>query len=220
MTKSQGIYPADRFWTPEQTAVVVRLYADTPTKEIAEQLGFSEYRVYSKARALGIKKSAAFMSTAAVYRATNPPAKWVEKRFQKGHSTWNKGMKGIYLGGNEARFKPGNRSGQALLQWQPIGAERISKDGYLERKINDDKPFHRRWRSVHLLVWEEANGPLPDGYAVTFKDGDKRNVALENLQLTTRQELMTRNSVHKYGPEIAELCRIRGAIARQIKEKT
>ena len=131
----------------------------------------------------------------------------------------NKGLKGINLGGQAGQFQRGNRSGIALSRYRPIGTERIGKDGYLERKINDDMPFHRRWRAVHLLVWEEANGPLPSGCAVSFRDGDKRNLALDNLQLVTRAELMKRNSYHQYGPEISKIIQLRGALARQINKR-
>ncbi len=140
-------------------------------------------------------------------------------QFQKGHQTWNKGMKGLQIGGVATRFKPGHRGGKAAELYKPIGAERISKGGYLQRKINDDMPLQKRWRGVHIIVWEEANGPLPAGRAVTFKDGNKRHIALENLELLTRAELMARNTIHNYPKEIAELAQLRGAITRQINKR-
>ncbi len=125
----------------------------------------------------GIKKSAAYLDGKI----------GASGRFQKGFLPWNKGIK-FDSGGrsHETRFKPGNRGGKAVELYQPIGAERISKDGYLQRKVNDDMPRQKRWRGVHILVWEEANGPLPAGHAVTFRDGNKQHIALENLELLTR----------------------------------
>lgn len=120
----------------------------------------------------------------------------------------------------ETRYAPGNRSGMATVLWQPIGALRL-KDGYLERKVNDDFPIHRRWRGEHLVIWEAVNGPLPKGHAIVFKDGDRTHVALDNLELVSRRELMLRNTVHRWGEDIARVIQLKGAITRQLnKEKT
>lgn len=62
----------------------------------------------------------------------------------------------------------------------------MSKDGYRERKVNDDLPLQRRWRAVHLVEWEAINGPLPAGHALKCLDGDKTNTAPSNWQLIPR----------------------------------
>jgi hypothetical protein len=219
MTAQRKAYPTRRFWTPDESAVLARLYSDTKTAEIADLLGVSVSRIHNKAGLMGLKKSAEFISAEAAERAKNMPASAHLRRFKPGHSAWNKGLKGLDMGGKTTQFKPGTRQGRAALSWQPVGTERIAKDGYIERKINEDRPFQRRWRGVHLIVWEAANGPVPNGYAVTFKDGNKQHVTLENLQLTSRADLMRRNSVHNYGPEIAQLAQLQGAITRQINRK-
>jgi len=61
------------------------------------------------------------------------------------------------------QFKKGDRLGAAQHNYVPIGSLRVSKDGYLERKVTDDPSFvpNRRWVSVHRLVWEAAHGPVP-----------------------------------------------------------
>jgi len=35
---------------------------------------------------------------------------------------------------------------------------------------------------LHRLIWEEINGEIPFGHYVIFKDGNKDNVAIENLK--------------------------------------
>ena len=107
-----------------------------------------------------------------------------------------------------------------MERYKPIGTERVTIDGYLERKINDDMPLQKRWRAVHIVHWEQVNGPLPAGHALVFRDGNKRNICLENLELLTRAELMRRNSCHNHGPEIAELVRLRAIITRQINKRS
>lgn len=42
--------------------------------------------------------------------------------------------------------------------------------------------------SVHKIVWESFNGPIPKGYEVDHIDGDPNNNALSNLQLITHKE--------------------------------
>ena len=110
-------------------------------------------------------------------------------QFPKGLTPWNKGMKGLSFPGMEAtQFKPGN----VPHNWVPIGSERITKDGYIQVKIQDGKK-QKNWRGKHILIWEAANGPLPEGHAIIFGDGNKRNFDLDNLILVSRAQLALLN---------------------------
>lgn len=104
--------------------------------------------------------------------------------FQKGLTPPNKGKKGHYAPGSQKGwFKKGHpRTGHAITLYKPIGTERITKDGYLERKINDDLPLQKRWRGVHRINFEAANGPVPDGHRLKCLDGDKLNVDPSNWE--------------------------------------
>ncbi len=99
-------------------------------------------------------------------------------RFEKGHEPANKGKKIEHVHPNSAatQFKKGGTPFNKL----PIGTVLEKADGYLWRKIGEGA---RDWRQEHILVWEAANGPLPDGGMLTFLDGDHHNVKLENLRL-------------------------------------
>ncbi len=64
----------------------------------------------------------------------------------------------------------------------PLGTEKVQNDGYIRVKVAEPSV----WVFKHRLLWEEANGPIPEGHMVTFIDGDKSNFHLENLRLSTR----------------------------------
>lgn len=73
---------------------------------------------------------------------------------------------------------------------------------------------------VHRIVWREAGRDIPPRHALVFRDGNKRNFDLNNLELVTRQELMRRNSYHNNYPKaIGELIQLRGALVRKINHR-
>ncbi len=113
--------------------------------------------------------------------------------FSKGGTPANKGKPMPYHPNSAAtRFKKGERRGVAVRLYKPIGTERVM-DGYLQRKVNDDLPLQRRWRAVHLINWEAANGPIPEGHALKCLDGNRMNVAADNWKAIPRAVLARLN---------------------------
>ncbi|HEX8485729.1 HNH endonuclease [Sphingomonas sp.] len=99
---------------------------------------------------------------------------------------------------SETQFKPGQLSGTALLNRKPVGFERLSKDGYLERKIHDGLPYRSRWRAVHLIRWEELNGRVPAGHCLKNLTGDRLDTDPSNWRLISRALLPRLNGgTHK-----------------------
>jgi hypothetical protein len=113
----------------------------------------------------------------------------------------------------ETQFKPGVRP----HTWKPIGSRRLTKDGYLQRKISDTGYPPRDWVGEHILLWAKAHGPIPKGHALIFKDRNKSNICLDNLELITRRELMRRNTIHNYPPELVDVIRLGAALKRQLR---
>jgi hypothetical protein len=108
-------------------------------------------------------------------------------RFEKGHVPANKGKKGYHAPGCE---KSWFKNGHISMNHRPVGSERIdNKNGYTLIKIAEPNT----WVLKHKYIWEAANGPVPDGYVLTFLDGDKRNISLENLELITMAESLEIN---------------------------
>lgn len=188
-----------RRWTAEDDALVRALYPVTKTEALAARLGRSLSSTYQRARTLGLAKSAAYLASPAACRTNGRQG--IGTRFAKGHVPANKGVKrpaGWAPGRmRETQFTKGERRGVAVKLYKPIGTERVSKDGYLERKVNDGMPLQRRWRAVHLIRWEEINGTLPKGHALKCLDGDKSNTDPSNWTLVPRALLPRLNG--KYG---------------------
>ncbi len=194
---------AHRPWTADEEARLRSLYPDTPNRVIADRLGRTEPAILNRAIKLGLRKAADYC---------NP------SQLQAGNTPWNKGLKGWQAGGRsaETRFRQGNKP----HTWHPIGHERITRDGYLERKTADSGITRHDYRPVHHLLWIEAHGPIPAGHAVGFRDGDKTNIKIDNLELIHRAELMQRNSVHRLPKPVAKAVQLMGALRRQINQRT
>lgn len=98
-------------------------------------------------------------------------------------------------GPNKTSFKKGN----VPANLKPLWSERIcTKDGYILMKVPEANPhtgFPTRYKHKHLWIWEQANGPVPEGMVVSFIDGDKMNCALENLELLNRGDLAVFNKL-------------------------
>jgi hypothetical protein len=108
--------------------------------------------------------------------------------FKPGQAPFNKGRKGVFLGGEVAeacQFKKGHRP----WNYQPVGSERINGDDYVDIKVADPN----KWKGKHIVIWEAANGPVPKGHAIIFGDGNRRNFELNNLVLVSRAQLAVLN---------------------------
>lgn len=212
-----------RLWSASDDAALRALYPDTPTLVVARRLRRSLSAVYGRAELLNLHKSAAYLASPAACRLRRGDGVGAATRFQKGHAPANKGLRrpGWAPGRmRDTQFKKGVRQGVATKLYKPIGTERVSKDGYLERKINDDLPLQARWRAVHLLVWEAANGRVPAGHAIVFRNGNKTDIRLDNLECITRRALMARNTIHNLPEPLAKTVQLLGALNRQIRKRT
>lgn len=106
---------------------------------------------------------------------------------------WLKGKKGYRMPGCEKNFY---RKGNVPHNTVPVGTVRKNTDGYLWKKVSDVRYGDKaNWRHLHYLVWEEANGPIPEGKKIAFLDGNPENCALENLVLTDAAEIAVANKL-------------------------
>lgn len=225
MSKSRSILAPRQYWTSTEESLLRDLYPDIPCADIAALLGRQLGSVYQAANRLGLEKSAHFRSSdmsGRIARGQQHP-NIIASRFRPGIVPWNKG-KHYVAGGRsaETRFKTGGMSGAAQHNYVPVGSLRISKDGYLERKITDDPALvpTRRWTAVHRLVWQAAHGAIPAGHVVAYKAGQRTaveaEITIDRLECISRTELARRNHPNSSSPMLAKLIQLKGAITRQV----
>jgi hypothetical protein len=223
MTHSRHINRPKFRWDVDSDALLRELYPDFPSALLAKRFSCTLTALYQHARKLGLKKSEAYLASPYAQRLRRGGEVGKAYRFPKGHVPANKGIRRPgWAPGRMAstQFKKGSMSGAAQHNYVPIGTERLSKDGYLERKVTDDHPVPaRRWVGVHILIWQEANGPIPDGHCLAFIDRDKTHIALDNLELITRAERMRRNTIHRYPAEVKKAIRLVGKLKRTIEAR-
>lgn len=151
-------------------------------------------------------------------------------QFVKGITPWNKGLKGSREAWNKGLTNvtghhPNTRKTQFKKGFtphnhRPIGSERES-DGYLYRKVSDNRnPPKADWKMVHVLLWEEHHGKVPKKHTVVFKDGNRKNITIDNLELVSRAELMRRNSIMRFPKELRQVIRLNHKLRRTLNEKS
>lgn len=223
MSKSRHINAPRRQWTGQELATLRELYPHQRTAEIAAQLGIALTLVYARASRMGLRKSDAFAASDKSGRIFKGGTLGQKTQFAPGQKPWNTGTH-YEAGGRsaETRFKKGEMSGAAQHNYVPIGTLRVSKDGYLERKVTDDQSLYpaRRWHFVHRMVWEAANGPIPSSHMVVFRRGQFTNdvelLTADRLECISRAENAQRNSLWRRDPEIMRLHQLKGQITRQV----
>ena len=184
-----------RIWTPEEDALLRELAPGRTIYEISEEL--RKQGIYRTPAQVRNRKKDQGITSGQVSRTT-----------EKSRAT---------------QFKSGNLPHNT----KPIGYERLSRDGYIEVKVKmrpSNPKCNDNFVPKHKLVWEAANGPVPEDCVITFKDGNKQNIALENLACITRGQNAIMNQAHIRcdNPEAFDACLamadIKSAVSKRKKE--
>lgn len=192
-------------WSASDLHALSKSYPNTDNATLGRMYRRSEASIQNQAVKYGWRKTPDYM------------AKHKPGCFKQGHTPWNKGTNYCAPGSEHTRFKKGNKP----TTWMPIGSERVTKDGYLERKATDTGYPPKDWVAVSHIEWEKHNGrPVPKGHAVIFRDGDKRNFAPANLELISRADLMRRNSYLNLPEPLQQIVQLRGALTAKINRRS
>jgi hypothetical protein len=177
-------------WTKRETDIFLRHFHSETLEGLADRLGVSIYRVTCMQRAFGLWKHAAPGAQIMPGRA------WTSKDLTTLASLYLKLPTreiAVLLNRTQAAVRTQAR---ALLNHpdkprkgkRTLGALTLTRSGVWIEKIGGDDHPPNYWRPQHLNLWEKHNGPIPRGAVIVFKDGNKSNVSLENLELFTKNE--------------------------------
>jgi hypothetical protein len=199
--------------TPKQGQYLIDAFPNTDTKIIAKKLNLTPSQVYNRAYCLGLKKDKQYMADLLLREAEKLKVSGAKWRFKKGHVSANKGQKmstDLYEKVKPTMFKKGHSPHNEKYD----GHEVYTKDGYIKVRISKGN-----YQLKHRVVWEQHNGKLPKGMIIVFKDKNKLNCTIENLELISMAENMRRNTIHRYPEEIISTIKTLTKLKKQINEK-
>ena len=110
-----------------------------------------------------------------------------ENKSENENEIWKEipGYEGLYQVSNTDKVKSMNYRHSGA---PGIIVPRKNNSGYLHVQLcNSDKKYYKD-RSVHRLVWEAFNGPIPEGLQINHKDENKCNNSLKNLEIVTPKQ--------------------------------
>lgn len=215
-------------WKAAELKLLRKLYPMTDSGELAKRFGVTKPQLYGEAKRLGLRKAPEFLSELGRKKLT---IAGVPHRFKSGLIPHNKGTRrpGWAPGRMaETQFKKGERRGAANRNWKPIGTILPDTEGFLRIKVREWRPGEATgfgntdiWPLLNRHVWAQHRGPIPPSHAVVFRDGDRANCAIENLEMISRAQLMKRNTIHKrYPKEMVNAIMLLGAVKRKVREKS
>ena len=194
--QGRPVYQDPAFYTEDELAFLKEYAPGHSRKEIHE-----EYNRRFPERPRSFKSVVACMKNHDITNGRDtrfPPG-------GKGSRPWNQGKKMSpeqYEKCKATMFSKNHRP----VQYLPIGTEKKLSDGYIWVKVDDQICAKKNvnWKQKQRLIWEEANGPIPDGMFVTFLDGNRENFNLDNLALITRAEhaRLNQSGLRSEDPEI------------------
>lgn len=195
-----------RKWTDEEIERLKVLYPNIKNSDISLKIGRSISGLASKAKSLGIRKSEMFFNDP-ILSGRNLQNCGKDTRFKKGSVPHNKNRnleqwmpKETIEKIKKTQFKKGAIPQNAL----PIGTEVIRNDKrsgkkYIMIKVEGFKTLIYK----HVYIFKSHYKiKLKPGENVVFKDGNTMNLSIDNLECITNVELMNRNSIQRYPPEL------------------
>ena len=204
-----------KIFTEDENNFLIKNYPGTRTDKIAENLNRTVRSIYMQATNLGLKKSKAFMASPESGILTKGTTRGKATQFVKGHVPANKGVKMS----DELRQK-------VKHTWFDRGHKphNTKSDGVITTRFNKKAGYAYKyirigegnWEDLKRHIWEQANGPVPSGFNVVFKTGTHGNYELSNIELVSNAELLDRNTLHQWSPELKEVIKLNNKLKKQI----
>lgn len=202
-----------KIWTATEIEELKVMFPNHYTKVVAEHFGVGYSAIAYKAFELGLKKSESFKAEIAKIRDENLVLAGTKFRFPPNHVPDNKGKKmspEVYAKASRTMFKKGNVPANTKYD----GHLRQDEEGYWLQRVRLGK-----YECCHRVLWKKHYGEIPEGKIVVFKDKNKNNIVIENLELIDRVENMKRNSFIRFPNELRNAIRTLNQLKRMIYEK-
>lgn len=193
-------------FTKKEDAEILANYLRVPIKQLAERMGRSFTGIMGRLGAMGLEiplKLREERKAQGMIKTGNVPH---NKGLTMPLETYNKVKRTFFLKGHQ----PHNTK-----EKNGVVSNRVDKNG---RKYNFIRVSIGKWIPLARYVWEEKHGALPKGSIVVFKDGNANNCLVENLEAITRKQNVLRNSLYRFGPDIALSFRLLKKLKRKVDE--
>lgn len=186
----------------EEDEFIRKNYEIMSPRQIGEKLGRTKSAIKNRVNTLGLKLD---RSSLCINRLG---------QFRKGHIPLNKGQKmspEVREKVKHTWFTKGHKP-KNTKEGTLIFSHRKDSNGNLYRHI---KISDSNWILYHRYLYEQHFGLIPSGMNVVFKDGNTLNVEIENLELISNEELMKRNTIHRFPEELKEVIRLNSKLIRK-----
>lgn len=190
-------------WTESEILFLKKHYANMETKIMAQAMNKKPDAVNRKASLLGIHKSKKFLSETIKRNGID------NNTFKKGMVPWNKNKTGLTQLGGAHKFRKGN----IPHTYKEVGYESVRKDGYIFIKTESG------FKPKQQYIYEQNFGEIPRNHIVIFKDNNKYNFDIDNLELISRSENMKRNSIWNMPEELKEVVILKKTLMKIINGK-
>lgn len=193
-------------FTPEEIGYLIENYPHIRTDKIGKKFDRTTRSIYGKARCMGLKKSAEFMASPDAGNFQKGCTIGKEFWYKKGDVSANKGKKMSAEMREKCKhtfFQKGSIPSNTKKDGEIVLRHNKKKKAYYWIRISQDN-----WELLHRVLWEKENGDIPKGYNVVFKDGNQMNCEVSNLKLISKAELMLKNTIQRYPPELQKSIRL------------
>ena len=191
-----------KVWTESEMDEFCLLFPVTHNKDLAVKFNCTPNVIKNIAYKNGLRKDKDFW-----HGYLKNTAHQHLPKFKKGCTSWCKGTKGVMLNGAETRFVKGQRP----HNYHPIGHLSHYRDFITIKTEQGYKPLHR-------LTWEQHNGKIPPFKYIVFKDGNKKNCDISNLEMVDKMHFMKEHHPMRYPKEIKDAINIKREITKYIKK--
>lgn len=200
-------------FTTEEDEMIKANYLSIPIKTLGDKMHRSFTGIMGRLKALNLElpeELRAERKKAGMYR--------------KGATPMNKGKKQSEYMSQESiektaatRFKKGEPNHNTLYDGAITIRYDTMRDG-TKRPYKWIRISKANWKMLHVKIWEDEHGPVPEGKIVVFKNKNSLDVKLKNLQLITLEENMRRNTIHRYPVELKQVIRVVVKLKKSIKK--